>query len=165
MKIMDENGRLFGRISIIDVLAILVVLFMAVALLISQAQNLSLEEEETITFQVRVEGMEPHVVDAIHVGDSVYDEGYSSGGRGIGEITAVEVERDPGTILTDLFIDGTLAYAEAEDTVNLLVTVEGKGTRDEKGCTLNQVYALGYNAYRTFYTKSVVFNGMVCEIF
>ena len=32
MKLMDKNGRLFGKISVIDVVVVLVVLVMAAAL-------------------------------------------------------------------------------------------------------------------------------------
>jgi len=166
MKIIDENGRLFGRISLIDILAIVVVIFMAAALFTSQVRSTGTQvEEEIITFQLRVQGVERYVADAILVGDSVYDQGYSSGGRGIGEITAVEVERDPGVWLSDQLGDGSLAYLEAEDTVDLLITVEGRGTRSDRICTLNGVYALGLNANRNFYTKRAGFVGKVCEIF
>lgn len=165
MKLMDENGRLFGRISIIDVLAILAVIVMAAALFTSQTRTGTQVDEQTITFQIRVRGVDTCVAGAILAGDSLYDQGYSSGGRGIGEITAVEVERDPGTRLADQLTDGSLSYLEAEGTVDLLLTVEGRGTRSDRSCTLNRVYALGLNAARTYYTKRAVFSGTVSSIF
>ena len=165
MKFLDENGRLFGRISIVDVLAILVVVFAAVAMFTSQTRTAAPEEEEFITFQIEVRGVDAYLTDAVLVGDSLYDDGYSSGGRGIGEITDVQVVRDPGTQLSAALMDGTLSYLEAEDTVDLLITVKGRGTRNDRNYTLNRVYALGLNANRVFYTKQVKFTGRVCEIF
>lgn len=61
MKLIDENGRLFGRVSIIDVLAILVVLVMAAALFTSQARTGTQIDEQTITFQIRVRGVDAYV--------------------------------------------------------------------------------------------------------
>ena len=165
MKLMDKNGRLFGRVSIIDVLVILVVIVMAAALYTSQARTGTEVNEQTITFQIRVRGVDAYVAGAILAGDSLYDQGYSSGGRGIGKITGIQVERDPGTRLSDRPVNGRLAYLEAEGTVDLLLTVEGTGTRSGRSCTLNRVYALGPNAARTYYTKRAVFSGVVSEIF
>lgn len=166
MKLMDENGRLFGRVSVIDVLAILVVLFMAVALFTtSRTRTTATGEEETITFQIRVQGVEGYMLDAIRVRDSLYDQGYASGGKGIGTITAVEVERDPGTQLSGPFADGGVYWVESEGTLDLILTVEGRGTRDGRSCTLNGVYALGVNASRTYYTNRAIFSGKVIDVF
>lgn len=165
MKLIDKDGRLFGRISVIDVLVLLVVLVMAVALFTSQTRTGTEVNEQTITFQIRARGVDSRVANAILVGDSLYDQGYSSGGRGIGTITDIQVERDPGTRLAEQLTNGTLAYLEAEGTVDLLLTLEGKGTRSDRSCTLNRVYALGLNASRTYYTRCALFSGVVCEIF
>ena len=57
MKLMDKNGRLFGKISVIDVVVVLVVLVMAAALYV---KNTSLSHTSTrvtntpITYQVSV---------------------------------------------------------------------------------------------------------------
>ena len=55
MKIIDRNGRLFGKISVIDVLVIAVVLVMAAALYFknNQAHTGAAVTEQAITFQVR----------------------------------------------------------------------------------------------------------------
>lgn len=165
MKLIDKNGRLFGRISIIDVLVLLVVIVMAAAVFTKQARTNTEFSEQTITFQVSVRGVDTCVADAILAGDSLYDQGYSSGGRGIGTITDVRVERDPGTRLADQLTNGSLSYLEAEGTVDLLLTVEGTGSRSGRSCTLNRVYALGLNATRTYYTKRALFSGVVTRIF
>ena len=44
MKLMDKNGRLFGKISVIDVVVVLVVLVMAAAL---HVKNTSLSHTST----------------------------------------------------------------------------------------------------------------------
>lgn len=166
MKIVDHNGRLFGKISVIDLLVILVVAVMAAALYFksSQTHTGSTVAEQKITFQVRARGVDSYVADAVQIGDGLYDKDYSSGGRAIGYITDIQVERSPGTKLADELHDGAAALVEAEDTVDLRITLEGRGLVDGKRYTINRVYALGVNSSRTYYTKQAQFVGMVAGI-
>ena len=123
--------------------------------------------EETglpITFQVRARGIDSYVADAIRVGDGLYDQNYSSGGRALGKITDIEVESTPGTKLADELTDGTTAMFEAEDTVDLLLTVEGRGLVTGRSYSLNRVYDLGINSSRNYCTRQADFTGTVCRI-
>ena len=166
MKMIDRNGRLFGKISVIDVLVILVVLVMAAALYFKNIQTHTgtAVTEQTITFQVRARGVDNFVADAIVVGDGLYDQSYSSGGRALGEITDVQVERDPGTKLADRLTDGTAGLLEAEDTVDLIITVKGSGLITGKSYSINRVYDLGVNSSRNYCTQRADFTGMVIAI-
>ena len=164
MKVIDHNGRLFGKISVIDVLVILVVIALAGALYVKNTRphTGTSVTTQTITYQVLVEGAQSYLKDNIHVGDKVYDLTYSSGGSPLGEITAIEEQ--PGSKLTT-FTDGTMGLASVEDGVNLLLTIEGEGLVNDKGYSINRVYDLGINAARTYYTKYVEFNITVTKIF
>lgn len=166
MKMIDRNGRLFGKISVIDVLVIAVVLVMAAALYFknNQAHTGTAVTEQAITFQVRARGVDNYVADAIRVGDGLYDQNYSSGGRALGEITDIRVERTPGTKLADQLTDGTAAMFEAEDTVDLLLTVRGSGLVTGRSYSINRVYDLGINSSRNYCTKRADFTGTVIEI-
>lgn len=167
MKIIDRNGRLFGKISVIDLVVVAVVVVLAAALYFksNQAHTGSAAMEQTITFQVRARGVDRYVADAIVVGDGLYDQNYPSGDRAIGHITQVEVERDPGTKLAEDLGDGTAALVEAEDTVDLLITLEGTGLVEGRRYSINRIYALGVNSGRTYYTKRAQFVGSVANIF
>lgn len=167
MKIIDRNGRLFGKISVIDVLVIAVVLVMAAALYFksTQAHTGTSVTEQPITFQVRARGVDDFVADAVLVGDYLYDQSYSSGGRPLGEITEVVVERTPGTKLADKLTDGTAALLEADNTVDLLITVKGQGLITGGSYSINRVYDLGVNSSRSYFTTRADFTGTVCKIF
>ena len=163
MNFIDRNGRLFGKISVIDVLVIGVVLVMAAALFFKNNQahtGLSVTEQD-ITFPVRARGVDDYVL----VGDSLYDQSYSSGGRALGQITDIQVERTPGTKLADRLTDGTAAMLEADNTVDLLITVKGRGLVTGRSYSINRVYDLGVNSSRNYWTKRADFTGTVCEIF
>ena len=88
MKVIDHNGRLFGKISVIDVLVILVVIALAGALYVknSRPHTSASVTTQTITYQVLVEGAQNYLKENIHVGDKVYDLNYSSGGSALGSL-------------------------------------------------------------------------------
>lgn len=166
MKILDREGRLFGKISIIDVLVFAVVLLLAAALYVknTRTETSNLITEQVITFQVLAQGANDYVADAIREGDQLYDSDYASGGRSLGEITDIEVLRKPGRRLVQDLPGGEAAYIDTEETVDLLITVRGTGVCSDGTYSLNRVYALGLNSSRTYHTKHVEFSGAVCAI-
>jgi len=164
MKIVDKNGRLFGKISVIDVLVILVVIVMALALNVKNNKNeitSTATPNSPITYQVLVRGVRGYVGDAIQVGDELYEDGRTTGGS-LGEIKEIEVM--PGDKQAELR-NGTIKMVPVEDSVNLLLTVEGEGIITDGRYLLNRVYDLGVNAARGFNTKYAQFNGVVTAIF
>lgn len=163
MKIIDRNGRLFGIISVIDLLVIAVVIVMAFALYVKTNHNEITSTTTTntpITYQLLIRGVRTYVADAIQVDDRIYDPERSSGGP-LGTITAVE--RWDGTKLAE-FADGTVDMVPVEDGVNLLLTVEGSGLISDGRYLLNRVYDLGVNSSRTFSTCYVQFTSSVVDI-
>lgn len=163
MKIIDHNGRLFGKISVIDVIVVLVVAALGAALYVKQNQphTGSGIETRTITYQAVVEGAPEYLKENIHVGDKVYDLEYTSGGSPLGEIMAIEEQ--PGSKMAT-FTDGTKGMAPVEDGVNLLLTIQGEGLVSEKGYSINRVYDLGVNSARTYYSKYAEFKVTVVKI-
>lgn len=171
MKFIDENGRVFGKISVIDLLVIAVVLVMAAALCVKNARlNTEKEEqpeekpEQTITFQIRVNAMRNHVYRSLQVGDELRDRDYSSGPKQLGVITDIQVVRSPGTSLTAL-PDGTMEMVEMEDSVDLLITVECSGVVDDRSYSINGVYGVGIGSNRTYLTQLSQFAGTVANVY
>lgn len=162
-KIIDQNGRLFGKISVIDIVVVLIVIAMAFALHI---KNNELDASKTtgagttITFTTLAENLPLYVADAVQVGDKVYDKERSSGGA-IGIIT--DVKRLPASETKEL-TDGTFAALPNEDACNLLITVEGSGMVTDGRYAFNRIYELGANAVRNFYTPYALFKSTVTAI-
>ena len=164
MKVIDHQGRLFGKVSIIDVFVVLVVVVMAFALYV---KNHTLEASKTgetsktvITFVVEAENQPLYIADAIRVGDKVYDKDRSSGGA-IGTITAVE-QLESGWV--ERLNNGSYARVTNENTRNLRITIEGTGSVTDGRYAINKVYELGVNAARNFYTNYAVFTASVIDI-
>ena len=161
MKIIDKNGRLFGKISIIDVVVVLVVAVMALGLYVkSNTKNITAStEDEVITYQVMVNAIPDYMAEALKEGDLVYEDGVY--GDSLGKVTDVEITE--GDRLAGL-PDGTLKMIPVEGTVNMLVTIEGRGIVDEGNYMLNRIYNLGVNSNRIFCTQYTQFTGMIVNI-
>ena len=167
MRIIDRDGRLFGKISVIDLLVIAAVAVIAAAVYVKNnatPTGSGTVREQSITFQIQTVGMEDYLTDAIRVGDKVYDANYSSGSGPAGEITQVQVLNDPGIALEENMQDGTAPQIEVEGTVDLLITVRGSGVSDGRSYTINRVYEVGVNSSRTYRTNRASFNGVVVDI-
>ena len=163
-KILDRNGRLFGKVSIIDVLVVLVVLVMAVAMYVKnntlQASKTGEDSKIPITFVVEAENIPLNVVDTVRVGDKVFDKDRTSGGA-IGTITDIEIMEAGRTAALD---NGTYVRMKNESARNLIITVEGAGTIEDGRYAINQIYEIGVNAARNFCTNYTIFTGSVIEI-
>lgn len=162
-KIIDHNGRLFGLISIVDVLVLAVVAVSVIAL--NYKHNVvdpkgTSTPNTTITFTAQAEYLPDYVAQAIQVGDLVYDKDQTTGGA-IGKITSVEIL--PATSTRDL-PDGTVIQVTSDSRNNVLITVEGSGLVTDGRYAINRIYEIGVNASRNLYTKYALFKSEFVEI-
>lgn len=162
-KIVDEQGRLFGKVSVIDVAVVLIVIVMGVALYMKNnqlsASSTTSASNGTIYFTAQMIQVSDYIIDAIQVGDKVYDADRVSGGA-IGEITEIELLPSTQTVGTS---QGDFVVATCEDARNVRFTVKCKGSIQDGRYSINRVYQLGVNANRNFYTPYVTLSG-VCVI-
>ena len=163
MKIIDKNGRLFGKISVIDVMVILVVAVMAVALYLktnTMTHTSTVSSNQTITYQLYARGVAESVEDVLRLEDQVFDEDRGNSGC-LGKIKNIEIL--PGTEMIS-FDDGTVGIVPSEGTVDILLTIEGEGLINGKNYSLNRVYDLGVNSARNFCTHYARFTATVYSI-
>ena len=135
--VIDKNGKLFGKISIIDIIVLLLVLAAGVFLTfrylgtdsspISAASSL---DELEIKFYA--EEVNDFVVDSINIGDSAKE--FAQYGS-FGKITAVDVS--PSITWVQDF-DGNLYGSPKEDRYySVTVTMRAKGKIEDTGFTLD----------------------------
>lgn len=163
MKIMDRNGRLFGKISIVDVVVILVVLVMGAAIYYKTHQPQTGNKVTTtkIVYEMQLQNQPQYVVDAIKVGDHMYDKDRSTGGS-LGEILDIQVA--PGTKQAELS-DGTVAMVPCEGYYNVTLTLQAEALIESDGnYAVNRIYDLGVNSTRNFNTKYAYFVGTISSI-
>ena len=163
MKLMDRDGRLFGKISIVDVIVLLVVAVLVAAVFTKtrMPQTGTTVSTVPVVYTMRVQNQPEYMLDAIQVGDELFDQARSTGGS-LGQITHIQVS--DGTYQASLS-DGTVAMVPAEGYYDLLLTIQADALIEPDGMVLlNRVYALGVNTNRAFTTKYASFTGRVMDI-
>lgn len=163
MKIIDNNGRLFGKISVIDVVVLLLAVVLAAALYMKTHTMTHTSTEtvyDTITFTYFCPSMPEYVVDALRVGDELFDADNLPVGS-LGEI--VDIQYLPGTEYHTSDI-GVAGYFPADECVDVLITVRGEGIITGDTYQINRVYPLGVNANRNYCTPYVLLKGIVASI-
>ncbi len=119
MKLMDEKGRLFGKINLFDLLVLLLVIVGIVGMstrLIKTDRETA--EMTTATYHVEIVGAQECFKEVYKVGDSLYE-----GDTLLGTVTAVEVT--PNKVLK-LMPDGSAKMVERNTyfDINLTFTTD-----------------------------------------
>ncbi len=124
---IDEKGKLFGKISVIDFLVILV--FLAViagtAYKLFGSDELSVTKNDTFTTVVRIDGVKAFYLDALHTGEAVYE---LNGGK-IGTVTKIETQPYQAIFSGDK--EG--AYLTYENRYTIFLTLATEGTVNSSG--------------------------------
>ncbi|MBP7176467.1 MAG: DUF4330 domain-containing protein [Thermoclostridium sp.] len=120
MKIINEKGKLFGIINIIDLALLLVIAALAVgALLYMKREGGPVAELQTKDFYVTIFCKEnrPEVTDAIKVGDKLYF------GNAYTNLEITDVKAEPAKMDVPM-PDGTLVAADHPVLKDIYVTVK-----------------------------------------
>lgn len=137
MKVLDEKGRLFGKISIIDLLVIVVIVGVVAWFGYSMfGKNLRTEvsqREEETEIVVVASGMRPTTAEAIAKGGKIFE---FKTGACVGEVVGVETEP---TVVWLLEGDGRWVQTQSDDKVDAFVTIRGTARIGENVITMNGV--------------------------
>lgn len=126
---LKEKGKVFGKISIIDLLAVIavVVLVLGVVFRFSGSQPVSVQTGQPMECVVRVKGVRMQTVDALKKGGLVYEIDTK---EYIGEI--VSVTEEPHEAVLEM-ANGSRVEAQVEARYDALVTVAFTGNVSDEG--------------------------------
>ena len=140
---IDKNGRLFGKINIID-LIIIIVLILIVCFIGYRFLGIGNNQDSAQTVYISFYDCESadFVVNGLEEGSAVYN---GTDDAGIGTLKSFEIgdarsyELDPNT--------GEIIRAPKEDYSSVIITVEAQGVIGNNGVTINGVlYGIGHSA-------------------
>lgn len=160
-KIVDEKGRLFGKLNLIDTIAIIVVILLIIGVFMRffVLDNTSVTNDTTpITYSVQATGVRMYTINSIEVGDTVYDD---DTGTMVGVISAINYE--PATQIS-LAEDKDYFYGTSDQYYDLTVTLDAEGTVTNGRTYLNKTYELNVNSSRELHTKYCAFSVKISEI-
>jgi len=160
-KLLDNRGRLFGVISVIDVIVILLILLLTAGVYLRffvMEKTAVATESDPITYELLIAGVRDYTVNGFREGDIVYDTVQNVN---IGTISAIRVE--PNTSNTTL-LDGTYVTRTVPDRYNVFLTIDTTGLISGNRYYVNRTYGIGVNTTRSMYTKYVAFSATVTSV-
>ena len=157
---MIKDGKLFGKLNLIDLVTILVVLLLLVGAVLKfgvlRQETQSVKEK--LQFTILVEGIRYYTIENLRVGDSLYD---SVTKECLGTITAVEYK--PAT-LASTTLDGSYVMGEMDDRYDVTIHLETMGSRISGRYYVTQKSELSANTFRSYYTKYAVFSATCLSV-
>lgn len=141
---IDKNGKLFGKINLIDLIIILILLALAVFAVFKFVVPSSSDSQATqIKLTLFCEETPDYVVDYIEEGASVYDSGE---GITIGTVESYETGEPIGYETKDNGEGDNEEYHVSRDGyVSVTLVVDATGVDGENGVTINGVlYGVGH---------------------
>ena len=161
-KIIDENGRLFGRISVIDV-GVLVLALVLVAAFATKDEFTPVAAiaapMQDVSYAITITNMPQGRLDSLRQGDTLYD---GETKYALGKVVSIEAEECTTSILKT---DGTYVMAPIEGRYNVTVRVEAKAMVDEwQHIYINRTNRIAVGLSLDLYTNAVLFGGVITEI-
>lgn len=127
---MNKNGKLFGKISIIDIIVVVCVVVLAFGIyakFTSSSDAVTSSEKAEIEFVYKVKSVRDYTVKGFEKGGSFYD---SDTKEYMGEV--VSVSADPAVMDVNL-VDGTYTTVDVPDKYDAYVTVRVSGKYNSLG--------------------------------
>lgn len=134
---MLKNGKVFGKINVIDFLVILVLIVavVAVAVFILKPKD----GADTLIMKFRIEEVDKFVAEKVHVGDELFDDTYS---LDLGHVTDIELD---DSISYGGMTNGVYTVATKENYYSMIITGECKGTKTGLGAEIGgKKYGVGH---------------------
>lgn len=128
--LMDRKGKLFGKINIIDMLALLVIFLLLAGVfykfVLSGAKSIT-SNPDLLQYTVSIADVRNYSVDAMKIGDKIYD---SKTNTYMGKVIGKEVRAYKDYITKT---DGSVVLAEKPQRFEVLLTMEVRGVENKYG--------------------------------
>lgn len=150
--IIDNKGKLFGKINIVDIAVILIVI-LAIAVTyfkfnVSEHSDVT-EYKGKVTYTIQARNLRNFTVDAVDIGEKLYD---NSSEKFAGIIVDKKVTQAYEYLTR---ADGTIVKAELPERYNLELTVESSGLVKDGMIAIESGKTLHLNQTNAFYTQRI----------
>ncbi len=160
-KILDERGRLFGVINIVDVIVIILAVVLICGIYIKFGRNDRTSASsglETVTYELEIKAVRNGISDNLRPGDKIYDQ---DNGVELGTIKDVEVSEAKRS---EALADGTYAEGAVQDRYDVVLTIEGQCQILNGRYYVNRSDEISVNGEKKTYTKYCEFTGTIVDI-
>ena len=150
MKKIISNGRLFGRMSFIDILVLIVALVLIAAFFVRSNvidTPATASATENVTFDVLIPQVRDTNANLLRAGDNLYS---AESGAFIGVITGVDVI---DALSPETLADGTVIDASVHGRYDVILTVQTQASLSNGRFFANRMFELNANAEHRLFTK------------
>lgn len=157
---MNKNGKIFGIISIVDVLVILAIIFMGVSIYarVTSSDSKITTENQKLEYTILVKDVRINTVSALEKGGKIYD---SKTKESMGEILGIEYTPSKYNLVKN---SGEVVRADYPERYDVKVKVEIDGKTNDSGYYSADNKYLSVGTTATFSSKYVLTNGEIIHI-
>ena len=135
---MLKNGKLFGKINVIDFLVIIVIVLAIAAALVFFLMPRN--QGDTLIMKYRIEEVDTFVASKVHIDDALYDDTFSID---LGYVTDVEIDDSISYTSSD---DGIYKMGTKEGYYSMIITGEVQGKKTSLGAEIGgKKYGVGHS--------------------
>lgn len=157
---MIKDGKIKGKLNIIDLLAILlaVAVIAGIAVRFKSPVTTAVKSDEEFVYTVKVEGVRDYTIEALKKAGKVTDKNSE---LDLGEITDVSVE--PAKTQSER-ADGKIVMASQPDRYTAIVTVKTRGKESDNSYITADSNELSVGRTTDIYTKYVHTTGKIMSV-
>lgn len=157
---MDKNGKIGGKISIIDIAVILLIVLAAagIGMRFMSSATTAATSNVTLRYVVKINAVRSFTVDALKKGTLITDK---KSEMKLAEIKDIEVSESRMQSTT---ANGEIKWATLPDKYSCLVTIEAQGRESEDGYLLDDTTEVSVGRMVELYTKYVKTSGEIIKV-
>ena len=157
---MDKNGKIGGKISIIDIGVIVLIIAAAIGLVIrfTSGTTTAVTSNETFRYVVKVNMVREYTVNALQKRGITTDK---KAEMVLGEIKDVKVEDSK---IQSTTASGKIEWSNLPDKYTCYVTIEAEGRESEDGYILDDTTELSVGRSVDIITKHVKTSGEIASV-
>ncbi len=157
---MDKNGKIKGKVSIIDIFVILLVILVVVGIAARYGSKVTdaVKSDKQFEYVLKIENVRQYTVDALLKKGAVTDK---KSEKHLGEIEDVRVEQ--GT-LQSTSANGNVTMTELPDRYTCYVTIKATGKESDDNYILEDSTELSVGRNIDLYSKYVKTSGDITSV-
>lgn len=158
--ILDKNGKIGGKFSIIDAGVILIILIVAAGIFVrfSSGMTTAVNSDKEFEYKVEVMGVRQYTIDALNKKGKITDK---KSEMDLGEITNVEIVP---TEFQSITASGEIITTDLPDRYTCVVTIRAKGKESDDSYIMNDSTELSVGRLVDVYSKYVRTSGDIISV-
>ncbi|MBE7011962.1 MAG: DUF4330 domain-containing protein [Ruminococcaceae bacterium] len=158
---MLKNGKLFGKVSIIDILVFLIIVVAAVAVyfrISATPQNVQVKTEK-FSYLVRIDSVRIYTVDGLKALGPIYDKETKEDLGKIVEVVSVEPMKE-----ATINLKGETVNADSPEKYSVVIRIETDGNIGDNGYYTSSNRMIGVGGDLSIESKYVSTGGRIIKI-